>query len=212
MATIHDKRNALLGEKLVAALKARHFDAYYVPTASDMLQLAQQLIAEGSVVTWGGSDTIRSTGLTAMLKGGNYHVIDRDDVTTAEDKRRVYLQAFDADWYLASANAMSQDGQIVNIDGNGNRVAATTWGPRHVLYVVGINKVAPDLDSAIKRARNTAAPLNMQRFDLNTPCHSTGMCHDCKSPDSICTYISVQRLSHPAGRHTVIIVGEELGY
>ena len=108
---------------------------------------------------------------------------------------------------------MSEDGEIVNIDGNGNRVAAITFGPKHVILVVGIYKVAQNLEAAISRARSLAAPVNMMRFaDLNTPCKHDGTCHDCKSPDSICNYIQIMRNSHPAGRHIVVIVGEELGY
>ena len=147
-----------------------------------------------------------------MLKEGNYEVYDREDVTTAEDKRRMYLKAFDCQYYLASVNAMSEDGQMVNIDGNGNRVAAITWGPEHVILVVGLNKVCQDLDAAIKRARSTAAPVNMARFQLPTPCQTDGTCHNCLSPDSICNYISIQRMSHPAHRHIVVLVGESLGY
>ncbi len=210
--TIQQQRNALLGQKMVRALQARHYNAFYVSSHDELLALVRQLISEGSSVAWGGSMTLRDSGITTMLKQGHYDVHDRDDVTTDADKRRVYLEAFDVDWYLTSANAISEDGHIVNIDGNGNRVAAITWGPRQVLYVIGMNKVTQDLDAAIKRARSTAAPLNMQRFDYNTPCHSDGTCHDCKSTDSICTYISIQRLSRPAGRHTVILVDDTLGY
>lgn len=210
--TVQETRNALLGEKLVKALKARHFNACYCATCAELQAKVKELIAEGSTIAYGGSMSIRDSGVTDMLKAGNYNVLDRDAAQTPEEKRAIALKAFDADWFLASANAMSEDGQIVNIDGMGNRVAAITFGPRNVLYVVGLNKVCQDLDAAIKRARSTAAPTNMMRFDLNSPCHADGVCHDCKSPDSICTFISIQRISRPAGRHTVILVGEDLGY
>ncbi len=206
------QRNALLGAKLVRALESRHYHAHYVPNVQQLLALVPTIIPAGSSVSWGGSATIRDTGVTALLKQGDYQVLDRDQAATPQQKRAIYLAAMDCDWYLASANAMSEDGHIVNIDGNGNRVAALTWGPRNVLLVVGINKVAQDLDAAIKRARSTAAPINAARFDLATPCRTHGTCHNCKSPDSICNYVMVQRNSHPAGRHTVIIVGEPLGY
>ncbi len=210
--SVKDTRNAKLGGKLVKALKARHYDAYYCATVEEMRRKVAELIPQGSSVSWGGSMSIRDTGVTAMLKKGGYEVYDREEVTTAEEKRAMYLKAFDCDWYLASANAISEDGLIVNIDGNGNRVAAITWGPKKVLYIVGVNKVCQDLEAAVKRARSTAAPVNMARFDLNAPCQVDGVCHNCKSLDSICSFVSVQRLSHPAGRHTVILVGEELGY
>jgi len=171
-----------------------------------------QLIPQGSSITWGGSDSIRSTGLTTLLKNGKYNVYDRDEAQTNEERERIYRKAFECDYYLTSANAISEDGVIVNIDGNGNRVAAQTWGPRHVIFIIGMNKVCQDVDAAIKRARSTAAPINMQRFELTAPCKQSGTCHNCKSPDSICTYISFQRLSHPAGRSIVVLVGEDLGY
>ena len=177
-----------------------------------LLAKVKELIPEGSSISWGGSASIRDTGVTTLLKNGNYQVFDRDDVNTNEDKVRIYRQAFECDWYLGSVNAISEDGVIVNIDGNGNRVAAMTWGPTHVLLVVGMNKVCQDVDAAIKRARSEAAPVNMARFDFNTPCQHDGCCHDCKSPDSICNYVMIQRMSHPAGRHIVILVDEILGY
>lgn len=205
-------RNSMLAEKLITQLQRRHYDAYYCPDRQSLLEKIAQLIPEGSSVAWGGSMSIRDTGITKMLKEGNYEVYDREDVTTPEDKRRMYLKAFDCQYYLASVNAMSEDGQIVNIDGNGNRVAAITWGPEHVILVIGLNKVCQDLDAAIKRARSTAAPVNMARFQLPTPCQTDGTCHNCLSPDSICNYISIQRMSHPAHRHIVVLVGESLGY
>lgn len=172
------------------------------------------MIPEGSSVTWGGSMTIRDMGLTRALHNKErLDIWDRDLAPDREAAQEIYRRAFYADYYLSSVNAMSEDGEIVNIDGNGNRVAAITFGPKHVILVVGINKVTQNLEAAISRARSLAAPVNMMRFaDLNTPCKHDGTCHDCKSPDSICNYIQIMRNSHPAGRHIVVIVGEELGY
>lgn len=205
-------RNERLAERLVKNLKRRHYEAFFCHDAAELRERVAALIPEGSTVTWGGSASIRTTGVTAMLKAGNYRVFDRDDATTPDDKLRVYRKAFECDYYLSSVNAMTEDGVLVNIDGNGNRVAAITWGPSHVILVVGLNKVCQDTDAAIKRARSTAAPINMARFDFDTPCQRDGACHNCLSPDSICNYISIQRMSHPAGRHTVLLVDEELGY
>lgn len=205
-------RNERLAELLLNRLKRRHYEAYFCHDAGEVLDKLKALIPENSTVTWGGSDTIRSLGVTDMLKAGNYEVYDRDDVTTTEDKLRVYRKAFGCDFYLSSVNAISEDGVIVNIDGNGNRVAAITWGPKHVVLIIGLNKVCQDTDAALKRARSTAAPINMSRFDFETLCQKDGVCHNCLSPDSICNYISIQRMSHPAGRHIVILVDQELGY
>lgn len=212
--TPKEKRNALLAEKLVGNLKQRHYEAFFCPTAQEAVEKITGMIPEGSSVTWGGSMTIRDMGLTKALHNKEgLDIWDRDLAPSREEAQEIYRRAFDADYYLSSVNAMSEDGEIVNIDGNGNRVAAITFGPKRVILVVGINKVAQNLDAAISRARSLAAPVNMMRFaDLNTPCKHDGMCHDCKSPDSICNYIQIMRNSHPVGRHIVVIVGEELGY
>ena len=212
MNTPQETRNERLAATLIRHLKQRHYDAYYCHDTNELLEKGKSLIPEGSTITWGGSDSIRSTGVTTMLKDGNYRVFDRDEATTDDERVAIYRKAFECDYYLASANAISEDGVIVNIDGNGNRVAAITWGPKHVVFVVGLNKVCQDVDAAIKRARSVAAPINMARFNLNTPCSKDGTCHECKSPDSICNYVSIQRMSHPAGRHIVLLVGEDLGY
>lgn len=205
-------RNRRLAAKMIKNLRQRHYDAYFCEDTLALLNKVKELIPEGSSISWGGSMSIRDTGITKMLKEGNYVVYDRDEAHTEEDKLRAYRKAFDCNFYLASANAISEDGVIVNVDGNGNRVAAITWGPEHVILVVGLNKVCQDVDAAIKRARSTAAPINMARFDSNAPCQIDGTCHDCKSPESICNYISIQRMSHPAHRHIVLLVGENIGY
>lgn len=210
--TAQETRDEKLAQRMIKNLEQRHYDAYFCKTAEDIRNQVKELIPEGSTISWGGSMTIRNSGVTKMLKAGNYEVFDRDDVTTQEDKLRIYRKAFECDYYLASVNAISEDGVIINIDGNGNRVAAITWGPEHVILIVSLNKVCQDVDAAIKRARSTAAPTNMARFDFKTPCQIDGSCHDCKSKDSICNYISIQRMSHPAKRHIVILTSEDLGY
>ena len=211
--TIQEKRNDRLGAKMVKAMQHRHFDAYYCATASEAKAKVNELIPDGSSVTWGGTMTIRDMGIPQMLREREtLDVWDRDAVETAEEKQEIYLRAFTADFYLSSANAISEDGVIVNIDGNGNRVAAITWGPKHVIFVVGMNKVAQDTEAALKRARSTASPINAARFDIQTPCQLDGQCHDCNSPQSICNYIHFLRNNSKQGRIIVILVGENLGY
>ena len=198
---------------MVKAMQRRHFDAYYCATASEAKAKVNELIPDGSSVTWGGTMTVRDMEIPQMLRErGTLDVWDRDLVTTPEEKQEMYLRAFRADYYLASANAISEDGVIVSIDGNGNRVAAITWGPKRVIFVVGMNKVAQNVEAALMRARSTASPINAARFDINTPCQLDGQCHNCNSPQSICNYIHFLRNSHPQRRHVVILVGEELGY
>lgn len=211
MNAIED-RNCLLGQTMVRNLERRHFEAYYCATPADAIGQVMKLIPEGSSVTWGGSETIRGMGLTQALHDAGYKVFDRDLATSSEEAAAIYRQAFSCDYYLSSANAISEDGVIVNIDGNGNRVAAITWGPKRVIFVIGMNKVARDVESALARARSTASPINAQRFDLDTPCRKDGVCHNCKSEDSICSCIHFLRHSRPARRHIVILVGAELGF
>lgn len=205
------ERNRLLGEAVVAALRSRHFGAQYCETAADAVAAARALIPEGASVTFGGSMTIRDTGLVASLKAGNYRVFDRDEIPPAE--RGAFMEAhYFSDFFLASVNALSEDGVIYNMDGLGNRVASLIFGPKHVILLVGINKIVKNEESAIARVRGTAAPINAQRFDITTPCHKTGRCADCKAPDTICCTMTVMRACRPAGRIHVILFGEEFGY
>lgn len=201
-----------MAEQLIINLRRRHFDAFFCHTAEDIITQVRRLMPQGSSVTWGGSMSIRSIGLTDAVKNGDYLVYDRDEAKTDEEKLSIYRKAFEVDYYLSSVNAMTEDGVLVNIDGNGNRVAAITWGPKHVIFVVGLNKVAADMESALMRARHTAAPINAMRFNIKTPCMADGMCHNCYSKDSICNYFHFLRLSHPAKRHIVILTDLELGY
>jgi L-lactate utilization protein LutB len=211
--TPNEQRNERLGAKMVKAMQRRHFDAYYCATASEAKAKVNELIPDGASVTWGGTMTVRDMDIPKMLQErGTLKIWDRDLVETPEEKQEMYLRAFQADYYLSSANAITEDGVIVNIDGNGNRVAAITWGPQHVIFVVGMNKVAQDPEAALKRARSTAAPINAARFDIQTPCQLDGQCHNCNSPQSICNYIHFLRNSSKPGRIIVILVGENLGY
>ena len=198
---------------LLSSLKRRNIEAFYCPTAKEAVEKVSSLINDGDTVTWGGSATVRDMGLPDFLKSrGTLNILDRDSVPTPEEKQQIYLQAFSADVYLTSANAISEDGVIVNIDGNGNRVAAISWGPKKVIFVIGLNKVAQTIEAAIARARGIASPINSQRFDINTPCRIDGTCHNCNSPESICSYVHILRNSRNGNRHIVILVGEDLGY
>jgi len=203
-------RNEKLAAKVIKGLESRNMTGYYASSKEEALKKALDLIPEGSTISMGGGMSVHEIGLVDALKEGNYDFIDRDAV---EDKRAAMLAAYDADFFLASANAMTDDGIIVNIDGNANRVSAIAQGPKHVLFIVGMNKVAgSDLDSAMKRARNVAAPVNAQRFGLDTPCSKTGACFNCKSPDTICCQFLITRYSRHAGRIIVILVNDNLGF
>ena len=203
------KRNALLAQKVIKGLASRNMTGYYAEDRAQALALALSLIDEGASVTMGGATSAHEIGLVAALKDGNYNFIDRDAI---EDKRAAMLAAYDADVFLASTNAMTEDGVLVNIDGNSNRVSAIAQGPKKVIFIVGMNKVCSDVDGAIKRARNVAAPINAQRFGLATPCSKTGACANCKSADTICCQFLITRYSRHAGRIHVILVNDNLGF
>ena len=204
-----EKRNALLAKKVIKGLESRNMSGYYAANRDEALAQALELIPEGSSVTMGGAMSAREIGLVDALKAGDYRFIDRDNY---EDKRAAMLMAYDADVFLSGANAITEDGVLVNIDGNANRVSAIAQGPRKVVFIVGMNKVCCDADAAMKRARNVAAPINAQRFGLSTPCAKTGACMDCKSPDTICCQFLITRYSKHPGRIHVILVNDNLGF
>ena len=203
------KRNALLAQTVIKGLTSRNMTGYYAEDKEAACRIALSLIPEGSSVTMGGAMSAREIGLVDALKGGNYHFIDRDKMA---DKRAAMLAAYDADFFLTSANALTDDGILVNIDGSANRVSAIAQGPKKVIVIAGMNKVCDDLDGAMKRARNVAAPINAQRFGLSTPCSKTGKCFDCKSPDTICCQYLITRYSKHPDRIHVILVNDTLGF
>ncbi len=209
MEEMTKKRNALLAKKVIEGLRSRNMEAEFAETKEEALKKALELIPEGACVSMGGSMSVHAIGLSEALKNGNYNFIDRD---AYEDKRQAMLLAYDADFFLSSCNAMTEDGVMVNIDGNANRVSAIAQGPKHVLFIVGMNKICKDVDHAMKRARNVASPINAQRFGLKTPCTQTGSCMNCKSADTICCQFLITRYSRHAGRIHVILVNEDLGY
>ena len=205
------ERNRKLGESLVNALKARHFEACYCADTEEAQQKLLEWIPQEDTVAWGGSQTLAEIGAQDMLRARGQVLIDRDKAQTPAERNTLMRQALTADTFLMSSNAITEDGQLVNMDGNGNRAAALVFGPRQVIVVAGLNKVAKDLDAAIARVRGTAAPTNAQRFPVNTPCKITGTCADCKSPDCICANMVITRISKPAGKIKVILIGETLG-
>ena len=203
------KRNALLAQKVIKGLESRNMTGYYAEDPEAALKQALALIPEGSSVTMGGAMSAHEIGLVKALKSGSYNFIDRDAFA---DRRAAMLAAYDADVFLSSVNAMTEDGELVNIDGNANRVSAIAQGPKKVVFIVGMNKVCSDLDGAMKRARNVAAPINAQRFGLSTPCAKTGACMNCKSPDTICCQFLITRYSKHKDRIHVILVNDSLGF
>lgn len=204
----YDKR----AEILVKNLKSRHFDAHYCQTREEALEMALSLIPKGASVGWGGATSAQQIGLMDALHQGDYNPIDRDRCQTPQERQQAMLDAMTADVFITGANALSLDGQMVNIDGMGNRVASIIYGPKSVLVIAGMNKVEETLEKAVVRARTVAAPINQQRFMGDTPCSKTGTCSDCKSESCICNQIVITRHCRPVNRIRFILVGEDLGF
>ena len=212
MATPKELYYEKRGQQLVKRLQQRHFEAYYCASKEDALRKALELIPEGASVGWGGAMSAQQIGLMDAIKAGPYQAIDREQCKTPQERERAMLACLSADVFLTGANALSMNGEMVNIDGMGNRVAAIIYGPKSVLVIAGMNKAEDSLEAAINRARTVAAPMNQQRFlQPNNPCTVTGSCGDCKSETCICNHIVVTRHCRPVGRIKFILVGEELG-
>ena len=196
------KRNEILAQTVIKGLESRNMSGYYAADKEEAVKKALEVIGKGSTVAMGGCQSAHEIGLIQALEEGDYNYIDRSNMTPRES----LMAAYDADVFLSSANAMTNDGIMVNIDGNSNRVSCIAQGPKKVVFIVGMNKICSDLDEAIKRARNVAAPANAQRFDVKTPCKVTGKCADCKSPDTICCQFLITRYSRHEGRDRKSVV------
>lgn len=192
-------------------MNKRFFEAYFVPTKEEILPKVLELIPPENSVSWGGSMTLESLGIKDALKERGYTLIDRDTASNPDDRRELMIKALSAGTFLMSANAITEKGELFNIDGAGNRVAALCYGPKNVLVIAGINKVVRDMEEAYKKVRTFTAPVNAQRFCKTTPCSVTGECGDCINLESICAQFVETRISRPKGRIKVILAGENLG-
>ena len=212
MKTLAEQRYSILGHRIVKALKERSFDAYYFDEPDEAVEKIVSLIPKDHQVSWGGSKTMLDLGVQKRLLNDGYNLLDRDKAASPEERMEITRRAMLCDTYLSGTNAISEDGQLINIDGFGNRVAAMIFGPKQVIVAAGMNKVVKTYKDALSRARNIAAPLNIRRFpQLKTPCSETGSCEDCLSPDTICSYFVTTRFCKPAGRIKVILIGKDLG-
>ena len=212
MRTHVELRYDKLGPRVVKALQSRFFEAWYFSETAEAVEKVFSLIPKTDTVSWGGSLTVTTLNLTTLVAEKGYKVIDRDKAASPAERVELMRQALLCDTYLIGTNALTEDGELVNIDGNGNRVAAMTFGPKQVIVVAGMNKTAKTLQDAFNRAKTIAAPANTQRFpNLKTPCNETGACADCHAPDCICNFIVRTRNCKPAGRIKVILIGKDLG-
>lgn len=202
-----------LADTLIDKFNKRGIEGYYCDNAEEALLTAKRFLTPGCTVSWGGSQTLIDIGLLeALSTSSDYILYDRDKAKTPEERLQIYSKTVTADYYFMSSNAITLDGQLVNIDGSGNRVACLITGPKNVIVIAGMNKIATDVDAAIDRVRNMATPPNTVRLGRNTPCAETGKCANCLVEDCICNQIVITRRSGIQGRIKVILVGEELGF
>ena len=201
-----------IANTIIKNLDKRQIEGYYCPDKKSALKKALELIPKGSSIGWGGSMTLLETGLLDAIQNGQYKIIDRDTAKTSEEQRKIYAEICCSDFFLMSTNAITLDGELINIDGRGNRVAFLCYGPQNVLILAGMNKVVTDIESGFKRVRNIASPPNTVRLNKKTPCAITGKCENCYSPDCICGQFVITRRSGVPNRIKIILIGEELGY
>ena len=199
-------------ESIIKNLEKRNMEGYFFETGAECVKAITDLIEEDSQISWGGSESIKECGLLDALKKGNYTLIDRLTAKSPEESRELCGKAALSDYYLMSTNAITMDGELINIDGNGNRVACLIHGPKHIIIVAGMNKVVSDVEAGYARVRDIATPANTKRLNKNTPCFHTGRCGDCLSPECICNQVVITRRSGHPGRIKVFLVAEDLGY
>lgn len=201
-----------IANTMIKQLAKRQMEGVYCSDAASAVRQALEWMPDGSSIGWGGSETLTEIGLLDAIRGASYRILDRSLAKTPDEQRKHHAEICCADYFLMSTNAITMDGELINIDSRGNRIAALCYGPEHVLVFAGMNKIAPDLESGILRARNVASPPNALRLSRDTPCTVTGKCSDCYSPDSICSQVVVTRRSVVPQRIKVVLIGEELGY
>jgi hypothetical protein len=201
-----------LADTLIEKFNMRGIEGYYVDNKEEALGMVKRFLTPGCSIGWGGSETLKEIGLFEYLERSDYELIDRSQAKTPEEKREIYAKTVMADFYFMSSNAITLNGELVNIDGNGNRAACLIHGPKNVVIVAGMNKIATDVEAAIERVRNFASPPNAVRLGTKTPCAEYGRCGNCLQDDCLCCQVVVTRRSRQLNRIKVVLVGEELGY
>lgn len=197
---------------IIKNLAVRNIEAFYYEDSKAMVSDILAKIPAGSSITWGGAESIIECGLMDAIRNGSYELLDRATAKTPEERQAFYGKAVMADVFLMSTNAITYNGELINIDGNGNRLACLMQGPKEVFIIVGMNKFVGSIEEGIHRIENIAAPANVQRLHKDTPCHTLGRCAHCFSKDSICSHTVITRRSGQPGRIKLFIVPENLGY
>ncbi len=199
-------------ENIIHKLNKRNMEGYFFEDSASCVKAITNMMPEGSVISWGGSESIKECGLMSALSKDKYTLIDRLRAKTPEESREIFARTVMADYYLMSTNAITMDGELINIDGNGNRVACLIHGPKNVIVVVGMNKLVTTVEDGYRRVRDIASPANAKRLNRNTPCFHTGRCGDCLCDDCMCNQVVITRKSGQPGRIKIFFVAEELGY
>ncbi|WP_102337295.1 lactate utilization protein [Collinsella provencensis] len=197
---------------IIKKLERRNMTGHHCATAAEAVELALELVPHDASVTWGGSVTFGESGVKAALANAGCRMIDRAAATTPEEQEEMWRNQVSADWFFMSTNAITVDGELVNIDGNANRLSLLLHGPKHVCVIAGMNKVVADVESGIKRIRTVSCPLNAARLHTNTPCELTGVCAECHAKGCMCCQEVITRHSRHNDRIHVILVGEQLGF
>ena len=212
MTDLRKEAFAATARSVIKQLERRNMEGYFCESSADAVALVTSLVPQGSSIAWGGTETFKQTGVKAALESGDYRLLDRAAAKTPEELRSVYLSHFDADYFFMSANALTQRGELVNIDGNSNRLACLLHGPKHVIVLVGMNKLVKDAQAGIDRIQTMACPPNATRLHAGTPCETAGVCGNCHVDGCMCCNIVVTRHSRHTGRIKVILIAEDLGY
>lgn len=207
-----DKAFELLANNVIKNLEKRNMEGYYFNDSASCVTAILNMMPQNSTISWGGSMTLEETGLMDALKEKNYTLIDRNTAKNEEESRQLFAKAVLSDYFFMSTNAMTYNGELVNIDGKGNRVSCLIQGPSHVFILVGRNKLTASIDSAIERVRNVASPANAIRLNRELACGLTGRCHDCLSPDCFCNQVVITRRNGQTGRIKIFLINEDLGY
>ncbi|MGN0477999.1 MAG: lactate utilization protein [Hominenteromicrobium sp.] len=205
--------------RTMEALEKNNMSAYYAQTSAQAVRIVESLLCEGDTISCGGSVTLDETGVKALMRSGRYHFLDREAAQNDEQRQKIYRETFSADAYLTSSNAITEHGELYNVDGSGNRVAAMLFGPAKVIVVAGYNKIVRDLDAAAAYVKTVTTPANALRLNIDTPCtHATcpgtdgEPCSGCRSENRICALYTVMARQRVKGRVHVILIGEEVGY
>ena len=199
--------------RTIEALEKNNMNGYLVEDEEALIDKIKEIVSEGSMVACGGSMSLFETGVIDHLRSGRYNFLDRyEENLTSADMKEIYRKTFYADTYFSSVNAITEEGEIFNVDGNGNRVAAMLYGPDKVILVVGANKIVKNIDEAVKRNKAVSGPANAKRLNTDTPCSKVGYCMDCKSNDRICCEYTVIKRQRTADRMNVIFINDVLGF